>query len=173
MTKQSTTHPKIIVPPNFVLIDGALWGTDLKKAKKNCKVFRSLFRGEMGERLDKGAPYLFEVEAGEVFEQWVKKQDPVKRRVTWLHSSSTLDALRKHLRRFLRMKNEDGGFIYFRFYDPLVLHTVLPNLTEEQRMEFFKEINYIEAEDKKIEERVIYYLTEDDEFIINKEELCG
>jgi len=160
-------------PPNFVLIDGALWGFDLKKAKNKNKAFRSLYRGEMGEALDKNAPYLFEVEQGGVFEKWIKSPDPVERRVTWLQSDATLDELRQHLRRFLRMKNEEGGMIYFRFYDPLVLNVVLPHLTEPQRREFFNKISYIEIEDKKIEERIKYYLTEEYELVIEKEELCG
>lgn len=160
-------------PPNFVLIDGALWKSDLDKAKNENKTFRSLYRGEMAESLAKNAPYLFEVEAGGRFEKWIKEQDPVERRVTWLQSDATLDELRKHLRRFLRMKKEDGGMIYFRFYDPLVLTVVLPHLTEPQRKEFFKEINHIYIEDKKIEESVKYYLTEEYELVIEKEELCG
>jgi len=167
---ESTQIPS---PPNFVLIDGALWGFDLKKAKNKNKVFRSLYRGKMEESLAKNAPYLFEFEAGGDFEKWVKKQDPVERRVTWLHSSATLDEVRQHLRRFLRMKKEDGGTIYFRFYDPLVLNVVLPHLTEPQRIEFFNKINYIEIEDLKIEERVKYYLTNEYELITEKEEICG
>jgi hypothetical protein len=170
---QPIAQPPTKEPSNYVLIDGALWAMDLKKAKKMNEVYRSLYRGKMGESLAKSAPYLFEVEAGGEFETWVKKQDPVEKRVAWLHSSATLDELRQHLRRFLRMKNQAGGMIYFRFYDPHVLHTVLPHLKEEQRKEFFKLINYINIEDKKIEERVMYYLTENHELTIRKEELCG
>jgi len=172
-TKQFIDTSTVQVPPNYVLIDGALWGIDLKKAKRTNTAYRSLYRGKMAESLAKSAPYLFAVEAGSEFEKWIRKLDPVERRVAWLHSSANLDELRKHLRQFLRMKKEDGGKIYFRFYDPLVLTTVLPHLTEEQRKAFFKQINYIEMEDKKIHERVKYSLTEDYELIIKKEDLCG
>ena len=170
---QPITQSTVSELPNYVLLDGALWGMELKKAKRENNLHRSLYEGKMAESLAKSAPYLFEVEAGGKFEQWIKTLDSVERRVTWLQSSATLDELRKHLRRFLRMKKEDGSMIYCRFYDPLVLHTLLPNLTEEQRKEFFKEINYIYMEDKKIEERVRYYLTEEYELITIKEELCG
>jgi hypothetical protein len=172
-TKPFTDKLPLSATPNYVLIDGALWGFDLKKAKNKNKAFRSLYRGKMEETLSKNAPCLFEVEAGGAFEKWVKTLDPVERRVTWLQSSATLDELRHHLRRFLRVKKEKSGTVYFRFYDPLVLHTVLPNLTETQRIEFFNKINYIEIEDKSIEERVRYYLTEEYELMKIKEDLCG
>jgi hypothetical protein len=72
------------------------------------------------------------------------------------------------------MKKEDGAMILCRFYDPLVLHTLLPNLTEPQRREFFKQINYIEIEDKSIDERTKYFLTDEYELITTtKEDVCG
>jgi hypothetical protein len=147
-------------PPNYVLIDGALWGSDLEKAKQQNKNRCSLYRGATGKELDSNAPYLFYVEADSEFEKWVKEQDPVKKRVIWLHSSAMLEELRKHLRHFLRIKNEKGEFIYFAFYDPLAFNCVFPHLTEVQRRDFFKEINYILTEDSKIDDRRVFHFEE-------------
>jgi hypothetical protein len=148
-------------PPNYVLIDGALWGSDLRKAKQKNKNHRSLYRGATGKELDSDAPYLFRVETSSEFEKWVKAQDPVKRRVMWLHSSATLEELHKHLRCFLRIKTEKGTFTHFRFYDPLVLNCVIPHLTEEQKCDFFREINYTVA---TTDDRRIFHLTENDTY---------
>ena len=158
--------------PNYILVDSALWGFDMHKIKQKNKCFRSLYRGEMGEALNRAAPYLFTVEAGSEFEKWIKQQDPVEKRVLWLHSSATIGELRNHLRRFLRMKTAKGTYL-FRFYDPHVISCVLPHLTEEQRKDFFGQINYIIIEDRKIEERRTYSLTENNELAIKQEDLCG
>ncbi|MDR0332282.1 MAG: DUF4123 domain-containing protein [Dysgonamonadaceae bacterium] len=154
-------------PPNYVLIDGALWGNDLRKAKQKNKNRCSLYKGATGKELDSAAPYLFCVEADSEFEKWVKEQDPAKRHVMWLHSSVTLEELRKHFRRFLRMKNEKGTYIYFRFYSPRVFNCVFPHLTEVQRCDFFKEINYILTEDSSIDDRRVFHFEETENCELN------
>ena len=144
--------------PNYVLIDAALWGTNIDMILMDESVtYRSLFRGSTGEELWSVAPYLVSVSDNEELVNKIKKQDPVERRVTWLQSSENIDDLRKHLRRFLRMKREDGSYIYFRFYDPFVVNAVFPNLSQEQVCEFFEKIEYIITEDPRLEEKRIYY----------------
>ncbi len=133
-------------PADFVLIDAALWGDEIEVAKGFHSNFRSLFRGEAGEELDNVAPFLFSVEPQSDFANWLKYRigkDPENRRVLWISSSATLDGLRKHFRRFLRVKKEDGGYIYFRFYDPYVIMTVFPHLTEKQQNDFLSSIESV------------------------------
>ncbi|NDV65231.1 DUF4123 domain-containing protein [Bacteroides sp. 224] len=146
--------------PNYVLIDAALWGTDIDILLLDPTIqYRSLFRGSTGEELWSVAPYLVDISTNEKLVQTIKEKDPIERRVTWLSSSLDIDELRKHLRRFLRMRKEDKSYIYFRFYDPYVVNVVFPNLTAEQSIDFFKVINYIITDDKRINERRFFYIS--------------
>jgi hypothetical protein len=151
----------------YVLIDAALWDRDIDDIFLVNVIYHSLFRGSTGEQLWSVAPYL--VGSNEDFIKLIKKKDPIKRRVTWIHSALSVHDLRKHLRRFLRMKTESGTYIYFRFYDPYIVNTVFPNLTKEQVNEFFDKIEYIITEDARINERRIYSLSVDKELRIKYE----
>jgi hypothetical protein len=136
--------------PRYVLIDAALWDNDVDDIFFGDVAFYSLYRGSAGEQLWNVAPYLVDLHSNANFIDLINKKDPVKRRVTWLHSSLNLADLRKHLRRFLRMKTEPGMSVYFRFYDPYVANTVFPNLTKEQINEFFGKIEYVITENAKM-----------------------
>ncbi len=60
---------------------------------------------------------------------------------------------RRHLRKFLMVEAEGEDMrMYFRFYDPRVLHTFLPTCTPEQKKEFLGPITRIfhEAGDELI-----------------------
>ena len=46
------------------------------------------------------------------------------------------DRLRRHLRSFLRVKDEDGRTLFFRWYDPRVLRLYLPTTTAAETQRF-------------------------------------
>lgn len=52
-------------------------------------------------------------------------------------ASVDLPTLRRHFRRFLKVKNEEGKPYYFRFYDPRVLPAFLSSSTEEEARQVF------------------------------------
>ncbi len=54
-----------------------------------------------------------------------------------LQSNASFGDVRKHLRGFLLVKNEAGKKYRFRFYDPRVLRSFLPNCTNAEVAEFF------------------------------------
>lgn len=158
--------------PNYVLIDAALWDIDIEIVLSNNSImYKSLFRGSTGEKLWSVAPYLVDISANEEFVKVIKSKDPIERRVTWLRSPENMDDLRKHLRRFLRMKKEDGSYIYFRFYDPYVANVVFPNLTKEQAMAFFDKIEYVATEDIRSGEKQIFRLSSEKEIQIISQNL--
>lgn len=158
--------------PNYVLIDAALWGADINSfLESDLIVHRSLFRGSTGLDLWSVAPYLIELNSQEEFVHIIKQKDPIDRRVTWLYSETDIDTLRKHFRRFLRMKKEDGSYIYFRFYDPYVVNTVFPSLTNEQVLDFFENIEYIKTDDYRIGEKRIFFLSPEKKLQINLQKL--
>lgn len=103
-------------------------------------------RGKPAEELNNVAPYIFAISNHQDFEKWVdsrERKDPIARRTVRLTSELDLDELRRHLRRFLRVKKENGSFLYYRYYDPKVIAYTFPNLTDEQLNEFFAGISEI------------------------------
>ena len=147
------------------MIDAALRGDDID-ALLPLAVRRSLFGGATGNQLRTVAPHLVDVGADDELAEQLKSGRDIERRVTWLHSELSINDLRNHLRRFLRMKTEAGAYLYFRFYDPYVVNVVFPNLTQEQLSEFFDKIEYMVTEDVRISERRIFHLSEDKELRI-------
>jgi hypothetical protein len=151
--------------PNYILIDAALWSNDIDLLfLDEDVVYRSLFKGSTGEELWSVAPYLADISSNEGLVEKIKeinRNEPINRRITWLSSPLNIDELRKHLRRFLRMKREDDSYVYFRFYDPFVIKKVFPNLTKEQATEFFERIDYVMTDDIRVNERHIFYLSPD------------
>ena len=61
-------------------------------------------------------------------------------------------ALLNHLCKFIRVRNEEGKVLYFRFYDPRVLAKFLPTCTTKELTNFFGKIEnfIIETENKEI-----------------------
>ncbi|NDV65072.1 DUF4123 domain-containing protein [Bacteroides sp. 224] len=152
--------------PNYVLIDAALWDTDIDILFLDPTLqYRSLFRGSTGEKLWSVAPYLVDISSDETLVTKIKEKDAVERRVTWLSSPLQIDELRKHLRRFLRMKTGSGEYVYFRFYDPYVVNDVFPHLSINQYMEFFDKIDYLIANDRQAGKN-LFYLSVDKKLLI-------
>ncbi len=56
------------------------------------------------------------------------------------------DMLRHHLRKFLRVQDEAGRRLLFRFYDPRVLRTFLPACTADELRAFFGPVQAFFAE---------------------------
>lgn len=157
---------------NYVILDAAIWGTNMDIAFDLCPTYISLFATRGAEHnLDSVAPYLFTYEEGNEFDKWLKTQEQKGLRALYISSYETLEGLRKHLRRFLRMKREDGSFLYFRFYDPFVAITVLPNLSSAQCSEFFAKIDSLIADDMRIKTRHIFCLSNENKLLVKHQSL--
>lgn len=48
-----------------------------------------------------------------------------------------METLRRHFRRLLHVRSEDGEKLYFRYYDPRVLRLYLPSCTSVELKEVF------------------------------------
>jgi hypothetical protein len=87
--------------------------------------FISLYAGKLPVALQRAAPYLVELAPSYKFTRPLLEMG-------WGHSWGVLlrvkDArnLRHHLRGFLRVQDESGRTLVFRYYDPRVLRTYLP-----------------------------------------------
>lgn len=63
-----------------------------------------------------------------------------------LASAAPSKALRVHLRRFFKVRTEEGATLLFRWYDPRVLRVFLPTLTPAELARFFGPITAFAAE---------------------------
>jgi hypothetical protein len=85
----------------------------------------SLYAGKLPDALKRAAPYLVELAAGYRFSRPLLEMG-------WGHSWGVFlrikdpQNLRHHLRNFLRVQDEAGRRLVFRYYDPRVLRAYLP-----------------------------------------------
>lgn len=85
--------------------------------------YQSLFQGEAQEELGEYAPYLVELKDGNDFTRrlftgpkgigglWEKELG------IFIRSRADFDALRRHLRKFTKVQDENGKWFYFRFWE--------------------------------------------------------
>jgi hypothetical protein len=107
-----------------------------------------LFGGRLHHQVEAAAPHIIELSPDYKF-------TPMLIEMAWGQSWGVFlrvnDAtnLRAHLRRFLRVRDESGRILMFRYYDPRVLRVYLPTCrTDELRTVFGPISSYaVEAED--------------------------
>ncbi len=100
--------------------------------------FRSLYDGALGEQLGTVAPYLVQLPRGEDFLSLLVDEAWGDSWGVFLRCTAVdLRELRRHLRRFLRVRDESGKTLLFRWYDPRVLRAFLPACTPEEAEQFF------------------------------------
>ncbi|WP_296947356.1 DUF4123 domain-containing protein [uncultured Massilia sp.] len=97
-----------------------------------------LFSGPLHPRLEAAAPYLVRLPPDAPATAQLLRRG-------WGQSWGILasagagvpfDTLRLHLKKFLRVKTEDGRTLAFRYYDPRVLNVFLPTCTSEEFRDF-------------------------------------
>lgn len=154
----------------YLVLDAALWGVEIEPAFNFGNKYCCLFATKGAEdELNDVAPYLFEYEDSDELSKWVKYKEIKGKRALYLASILSLEQLRKHLRRFLRVKEEDGGWLFLRLHDSYALNCVLPNLTLTQIEEYLTPIGYVITEDRRINERRVFSLSSNKELIIDRQ----
>lgn len=145
---------------SYVLLDAARMLDEMEKAKELNPGHDSLYRGRSEEALAIVAPYLFTYEEGTEFASWLEENNWGDAWGVYFFSNASLEALHRHLRKFLLVKTEEGEELYFRFYDPRVLRIFLPTCDEGQLREFFGPVNYFVMEDEDPSQAIVFYLSE-------------
>jgi hypothetical protein len=110
--------------------------------------YGSLYDGYSAQSLAAVAPYLVKLPLdGDQIDRLV--------RCAWGNSwgiflgcRKETDILRRHLRHFLMILDEQGEQVYFRYYDPRVLRKFLPSCLPDEVQSFFGPIHgfYLEGE---------------------------
>ena len=106
-----------------------------------------LYRGNpLPAAVEQAAPWLVRITPGM---PWVEQLFARGWQQSWgvfLSTDAPSRELRRHLRRFLRVRSEDGRILAFRYYDPRVLRAYLPTCTPGEIAEFFGPLRAIVAE---------------------------
>jgi hypothetical protein len=115
----------------FAVLDGARDPRVHPAVERSELAHLCLYTGVLDLALARVAPYLVELH----------REAPLTRGLAehwgdawgiFLRSSAGLTALHRHFRRFLRVRDERGRTLIFRYYDPRVLRAYLPTCTDAE-----------------------------------------
>ncbi|MFK7836761.1 MAG: DUF4123 domain-containing protein [Sulfitobacter sp.] len=118
---------------------------------------RCLFDGAAFEELSEVGPWLIELRRyGDAWD-WFVEDGYGQNWGLALHSRLPLMRLKTQLKKFIKIKDEDGDTYFFKFYRPQHLNTYLPIFDDEQRTSFMRGIDAIFAETEAKPEHLLRY----------------
>jgi Domain of unknown function (DUF4123) len=85
-----------------------------------------LFAGELTQELERAAPHLVQVSPRDSASDSLLTFGWGHAWGIFLQSDDPMRTLRRHLRTLLRVRDESGHYLLFRYYDPRVLRVYLP-----------------------------------------------
>jgi hypothetical protein len=83
------------------------------------------------------APYLIQLEREDRFSRFLIETGWGRSWATFVRTETGIKQLRRHLREFLRVCDESGRRLIFRYYDPRVLRVYLPTCRPAELDTFF------------------------------------
>jgi hypothetical protein len=126
-------------PQAYMLLDGARDKRIVPLVRSSGLPFECLYSGPLSPALMAAAPYLVQISPESRFFNQVLAR-------AWGNAwgmfvvarpDVTLQALRRHYRTLLRVQDEMGRVMAFRFYDPRVARVYLPTCSAAERAAFF------------------------------------
>ena len=132
----------------FAVLDAARAGEIYPALLSTDLHYRCLYRGELPSTLAKVAPYLVRLPFDSAFLDFLANRGWGDSWGLFIISTSQIDPLRQHLRRFLRVKDEGGRTLLFRYYDPRVMRIFLPTCDSKQLELLYAELESFVIEDQ-------------------------
>ncbi len=121
----------------FAILDGAsVKGLRMAMWEHNV-VSWCLFAGELEPDMAEVAPYLIQLEKGAGFTQWILQEGWGNHWGVFVVSRENIRTLRGHFRSLVKVRDEEGAPMIFRFYDPRVLRKFLATCEAEELSEVF------------------------------------
>jgi hypothetical protein len=133
----------------YAVLDGASIPDLLENMLPAPEEHACLYRGQLEPDLAEVAPYLVKLRQDSPFTEWIISEGWGNHWGIFAVSQIGLEALRRHFRHFLRVKDPAGKVLYFRFYDPRVLRVYLPTCKRTEIKTIFGPISRYIAEDGK------------------------
>lgn len=117
----------------YAVLDAARSGRVVTLLEESVDPYASLYDGEQGRAYDDIAPYLVKLRPDSQLLERLVAEGWTDAWGLYVVSSADFDAVRRHLRKFLRVEVEgDPRRLLFRYYDPRVLRDFLGLSTPEQ-----------------------------------------
>ncbi len=98
---------------------------------------RCLYIGAVAPVLARAAPWLVQLDGPPAAVRALVGAAWGRAWGVFARSDASLDGLHRHLRRLLRVQDERGKTLLFRYYDPRVLRVYLPTCTEDELDQVF------------------------------------
>lgn len=151
---------ELIAKASYYVLDAAKAGSAFELAAKRQPEYASLYRGDSAYQLAAVAPYLFKIDKDGGFVRWLLENAKGNSWGVFLQSSASIEDVRLHLRKHLMVKDEMERELYFRYYDPRVLHLILPTFKPSELSAFFGPVEAFFAENSDATSLVSYRLVE-------------
>jgi hypothetical protein len=113
--------------------------------------YSCLYMGALAPDLEIAAPYLVQLEPQDRYSRRLIERGWGNSWGVFLKCDAGMERLRRHLRRFLRVQDERGRRLVFRYYDPRVLRIYLHTCVRAELQTVFGPIErfWAEAEDAR------------------------
>lgn len=126
----------VTATPWFAVLDAAQGNAIPGRAQDAGLTVQSLYSGERGAQLKHVAPHLSTFDPNSEFATWMFDHWDGNLGIL-LQTSAPFETLRKHLKRFLMVKDEAGKRYRFRYYDPRALRAFMPASSAAELKDFF------------------------------------
>lgn len=133
--------------PVYALLDGARDPAIVPWIRRRALDHTCLFAGTLTPALAAAAPYLVHLYRGEPFTRELVEKGWGRSWGVFVASPAGMEPLRRHFRTFLRVRDERGRRLLFRYYDPRVLRVYLPTCSERELDAVFGPVRHYFAED--------------------------
>lgn len=150
----------------FVILDSARDDIIYPRLAESDVQKGSLLIGDQARELAAVAPYLVELDQEDPFTQWLLDQGWGKSWGIFAESEATFIELRHHFRSFLRVGDENGKTLFFRYYDPRVIRVFFPICDSAQLRTMFGPVKqyFVEGEENNT---LIQYSLRDNKLVQN------
>ena len=129
----------------FAILDAAR-DPQIQPSLGRCDLEYACLYDQPDEELASVAPYLVRLRPWSPYTNWLFEAGWGQAWGVLLTATAPLQQLRRHFRRFLLVRDEDGQQLYFRYYDPRVLRVYLPTCTAEEASLVFGDVTRFFAE---------------------------
>ena len=132
----------------FAILDGARDQRIHRELGLSTLDLRCLYAGKLPRELIEVAPYLVHLHPHVPYTRRFLDEGWGRSWGICLRARVSLDELRRHFRRFLRVEDERRRGLIFRYYDPRVLRAYLPTCTMEELRTVFGPVEcfYVESD---------------------------
>lgn len=131
----------------WMVLDGARDDRIFSAVDRSYQDKCCLYSGELPWQLQMAAPYLVQLDREDRITRYIIDNGWGNSWGIFFRSETSMRNLRTHLRGFLRVRDERGRGLIFRYYDPRVLRVYLPTCRKEELRTLYGPIDQFLMED--------------------------